>query len=70
MPASVPASSPHLLIAFAGRGTPAIRAALPSLQLPNLQRLLARLQPAGEDARDESTLSPPHERALASALGL
>src|SRR6478752_6779178 len=71
MLASVPASSPHhLLIAYAGRSTPAIRAALPSLKLPNLQRLLARLQPVGQDMQDESSQSPPHERALAAALGL
>lgn len=70
MPASVSASSPHLVIAYAGRSTAAIRAALPSLKLPNLERLLARLQLANEDAQDESTLSPPHERALAAALGL
>jgi len=71
MPASAPSSRPrHLLIPFAGRGTPGCRAALATLKLPNLERLLARLTPAGDDAQDESTLSPPHERALAAALGL
>lgn len=71
MPASAPSSRPHhLLIPYAGRGTPGCRAALAALKLPNLERLLARLAPAGEDAQDESTLSPPHERALAVSLGL
>ncbi len=74
MPASVPASSSpphHLVIAHAGHSAPAIRDTLASLKLPNLERLLARLQLAHEDAQDdESSLSPPHERALAAALGL
>jgi len=60
----------HLLIPFAGRGSPACRAATPGLQLPKLEALLARLAPAGTDAQDDSTFSPPHERALAAALGL
>lgn len=70
MSVSVPANPRHLVIAHAGRGTPAIRAALASLKLPNLERLLPRLQLAHEDAQEESALSPPHERALATALGL
>ena len=60
----------HLLIPFAGRGTPGCRAALATLKLPNLERLLSRLQLVEDDTQDESTLSPPHERALAAALGL
>lgn len=67
------ASSPgprHLLLPFAGRGTPGCRAALATLKLPNLERLLARLQLEHDDTQDESSLSPPHERALAAALGL
>lgn len=60
----------HLLIPFAGRGSPACRAATPALRLPKLEALLARLAPTSTDAQDESTFSPPHERALASALGL
>ncbi|SFM87352.1 hypothetical protein [Variovorax sp. OV329] len=70
MPASAPARAPHLVIPFAGRATPGCRAALAQLKLPNLERLLARLAPAQEDAQDESTLSPPHKRALAAARGL
>jgi hypothetical protein len=60
----------HLLIPFAGRGSPACRAALPGLQLPKLEALLARLAPAGTDTQDDATFSSPHERALAAALGI
>jgi hypothetical protein len=66
----MPAPTRHLLIPFAGRGSPACQAALASLRLPILDRLLARLQMTHEDAQEDSTLSPPHERALAAALGL
>ena len=60
----------HLLIPFAGRGSPACRAALPALKLSNLDSLLSRLSLADTDTQDESTRSPPHERALAKALGI
>ena len=60
----------HLLIPFAGRGSPACRTAWPSLRLPNLEALLSRLSIAETDTQDESTRSPPHERALAKALGI
>ncbi len=60
----------HLLIPFAGRGSPACRAALPTLRLPNLEALLSRLSLAEADTQDESTRSPPHERALARARGI
>ncbi|WP_241027184.1 hypothetical protein [Variovorax sp. RKNM96] len=59
-----------MLIPFAGRGSPACRAALPALKLPNLESLLSRLALADTDSQDESTRSPPHERALAKALGI
>ncbi len=65
-----PSPSLHLVIPFAGRDTPACRAALPGLRLPNLAALLARLAQAGADVQDAHTLSPPHERARAAALGL
>ncbi|GAA4336544.1 hypothetical protein GCM10023165_13890 [Variovorax defluvii] len=64
------ASSTHLLIPFAGRSTPACREATKSLRLPRLESLLARLALEEEDIQDDGTLSPPHERALASALGI
>lgn len=60
----------HLLIPFAGRGSPACRAALATLRLPNLETLLLRLTLADTDTQDDSTRSPPHERALAQALGI
>ena len=66
----VPSSSRHLLIPFAGRGSPACREALTGLRLPKLEALLGRLSLMHEDMQDDSTLSPPHERALAAALGI
>ena len=42
---------------------------LRELKLPNLARLLASLAPQPRISDDEYTLSPPHERALASAWG-
>lgn len=60
----------QLLIPFAGRGSPSCRAALSTLRLPNLENLLSRLTLAETDSQDESTRSPPHERALAQALGI
>ncbi|MEJ7688072.1 MAG: hypothetical protein WKG52_14405 [Variovorax sp.] len=60
----------HLLIPFAGRGSPGCREALATLRLPKLEALLSRLGQVQDDTQDDSTLSPPHERALAQALGL
>lgn len=62
--------SRHLLIPFAAASAPECQALLPTLTLPHLSAVLARLteQPADQD--DEHSLSPPHERALAHALGL
>lgn len=59
----------HLIVPFAGVASEAGRQALHDLPLPNLQRLLSRLQPGEPDSADELSLSPPHERALARALG-
>ena len=60
----------HLLIPYAGVQSPGGQQALASLELPNLERLLARLSPLESDVGDEESPSPPHERALARALGL
>lgn len=60
----------HLLIPFAFGSSDGAAAALPALKLPQLDKLLARLTPQPLDAGDEFSLSPPHERALARALGL
>lgn len=60
----------HLLIPFAFCSSDGCAAVLPSLQLPNLEKLLARLTPEPLDVGDEFSLSTPHERALARALKL
>jgi hypothetical protein len=60
----------HLLIPFAAPLSEAGRQALATLALPRLQALLARLTEVERDEADEWSLSPPHERALARALGL
>lgn len=58
----------QLLIPFAApRAAP--WAELSGLALPNLQRLLAQWAETDRDEADELSLSPPHERALARALG-
>lgn len=57
-----------LLIPFAApRAAP--WATLSDLRLPQLQSLLSRWRAADRDEGDEFSLSPPHERALAHALG-
>lgn len=60
----------HLLIPFAAPLSDAGRQAAATLSLPNLQVLLARWTEVQRDTADELSLSPPHERALALALGL
>lgn len=60
----------HLLIPFAYCPADGCRDALRTLQLPQLQKLLARLQAQPPDSADALSLSPPHERAVARALGL
>lgn len=72
MPALRPATdSPrHLLVPFAAASAPECQALLPGLALPNLQTLLALLTEQAPDRGDDHSLSPPHERALARALGL
>lgn len=60
----------HLLIPFAHGQSPDCAMALQALRLPNLQRLLQELTARDPDLDDVSSLSPPHERALALAYGL
>jgi hypothetical protein len=60
----------HLMIPFASVLSEAGQQALETLALPRLDQLLARLVAAECDAGDEYSLSPPHERALARAIGL
>ena len=59
----------HLLIPFAHCSAAACSQALRTLRLPNLDRLLSRLQAQPGDDGDEYSLSPPHERVLARAQG-
>jgi len=60
----------HLLIPFASTLSEGCRHTLHDLQLPNLSRLLACLSAGAPVGGDETSLTPPHERALGSALGL
>jgi len=60
----------HLIIPYASPLSGGCRQALATLELPNLRQLLQRLAPQPLEATDEYTLTPPHERALAQALGI
>lgn len=60
----------HLLIPAATSSAPALQAALPRLQLPHLQQLLARLQPTERVALDDTQPAMPYEVAVARANGL
>ena len=60
----------HLLIPFANSHSTDCQAALKTLKLPNLGKLLRKLPLVYTDAADDSTLSPPHERALAGLHGI
>ena len=59
----------HLLIPFASALSEPAAEVVRDLNLPTLSRLLQRLTATRRDEADEYTLSPPHERALASAWG-
>lgn len=59
----------QLLIPFASTLAEGCVHTIGDLQLPALSRLLVRLAPAEKLGDDESSLTPPHERALAQALG-
>ena len=70
MPAPSAESPRHLLVPFAAASAPECQALLPGLRLRNLQALLPLLAEQPADRGDDHSLSPPHERALAHALGL
>lgn len=70
MPAAPTTPPSHLLIPYASASADGCHAAIAELNLPNLNRLLARLHPSPLDAGDDYSLTPPHERALARAFGL
>jgi hypothetical protein len=59
----------HLLVPFASDTSEACRHVLRDLALPNLARLLSLLTITRRDVGEGSSLSPPHERALAAAWG-
>ena len=59
----------HLLIPFAAPLSEAGCKAAATLALPKLQALLALCAETQRDSADEWSFSPPHERALALALG-
>ena len=59
----------HLLVPFASSISPACVQGLEGLALPQLARLLGRLEEAGRDEADAWSFSPSHERAMASAWG-
>jgi hypothetical protein len=62
--------TPHLLIPLAASASGGCRTALATLRLPHLERLLRRLTPTLRDPGEDTSLSPPHERALARHYGL
>lgn len=60
----------QLLIPYAFVDTPGCAEALQALQLPALDQLLRRLSLVRVDTGSPRDLSPPHERALAQAMGI
>lgn len=60
----------HLIVPFAGGPSQGARAALRGLRLPHLSGCLTRWRADPADRAQETTLTPPHERALGRALGL
>ena len=60
----------HLILPFAAAQSDTGRHALQTLRLPQLNALLARLSATRRDNGDELSLTTPHERALARAMGL
>ena len=60
----------HLLIPYAASRAPGEQEALKGLALPHLDRLLARRSTADASPGEETSLTPPHERALSQALVL
>jgi hypothetical protein len=60
----------HLILPFAAAQSDTGRHALQTLRLPQLNALLPRLTATRRDDGDELSLTTPHERALARAIGL
>ena len=67
MPSPNETLADHLIVPFAS--APGCREALAATALPTLTRLLNDWTPVARHSGDEYTLTPPHEHALAQALG-
>ena len=63
------AQARHLIVPFAHADDPACDEALAGTALSQLTALLARWPRAAGHSADTYTLTPPHEHALAQALG-
>ena len=61
--------TPHLIVPFAQCSGDEWAKATTSLQFKNLTQLLRGMTLIGTDKAQSDSLSPPHERVLASALG-
>jgi hypothetical protein len=69
----IPFNGPQLVIPFAASSAEAwlpTMKALPADSTRNLTKLLKGMKSVRTDVADAHTLSPPHERALAQALGI
>ena len=64
------ASLPHLIVPFAQSAGDGWLEAATKLELKNLSQLLRGMKLVDTDAGQADSLSPPHERVLAKALGL
>jgi hypothetical protein len=62
----------HLVIPFASASSalPSFASVLPTLQLPQLEKLIGRLAPQPVSAGDMESLTPPHEQVLAALHGI
>lgn len=70
VPSLAPDPARCVLVPFAGSLDAAALASLSTARLPHLGELLADLAVVREIGSDEWSFTPPHERALADALGL
>ena len=62
----------HLVIPFAAApgALPSFASLLPTLELPNLEKLITRLVPQPAIGGDSESLTPPHEQVLAALQGI
>ena len=63
-------SAPHLIVPFASCSDDDWQQAISSIPLRNLGQLLRGMKLSDTDVGQSDSLSPPHERVLAKALGL